>query len=319
MRNLIVAGVAVIILIITLTTALYVVDETEQVVVTRFGEVRDVRTQPGLYLKAPFGVDSVTSYDRRLLRIDAPPAPFVDRDLNRMQIDVYARYRIVNPRQFLQTLNTETRAGQVLGNRINAALRAEVAERRREDIIGGDVELDAEGDPITDDEGNSVVRPTNTRTEILDNVLVAVQAELGQEELPFGVEMIDIRVKRADFPDEVRARIFERMRSDREKIARRLRAEGEEESRRRRAAADREVEVILAEADRDSNRLRGEGEAEAISILADALNQDPEFFAFRRSLDAYRQFLNQQSTMILSSESDLFKFLQSPEEAQDGK
>jgi membrane protease subunit HflC len=188
MRNLIVAGVAVIILIITLTTALYVVDETEQVVVTRFGEVRDVRTQPGLYLKAPFGVDSVTSYDRRLLRIDAPPAPFVDRDLNRMQIDVYARYRIVNPRQFLQTLNTETRAGQVLGNRINAALRAEVAERRREDIIGGDVELDAEGDPITDDEGNSVVRPTNTRTEILDNVLVAVQAELGQEELPFGVE-----------------------------------------------------------------------------------------------------------------------------------
>jgi membrane protease subunit HflC len=317
MRNLIVAGVAVIILIITLTTALYVVDETEQVVVTRFGEVRDVRTQPGLYLKAPFGVDSVTSYDRRLLRIDAPPAPFVDRDLNRMQIDVYARYRIVNPRQFLQTLNTETRAGQVLGNRINAALRAEVAERRREDIIGGDVELDAEGDPITDDEGNSVVRPTNTRTEILDNVLVAVQAELGQEELPFGVEMIDIRVKRADFPDEVRARIFERMRSDREKIARRLRAEGEEESRRRRAAADREVEVILAEADRDSNRLRGEGEAEAISILADALNQDPEFFAFRRSLDAYRQFLNQQSTMILSSESDLFKFLQSPEEAQE--
>ena len=120
MRNLIVAGVAVILLIITLTTALYVVDETEQVVVTRFGEVRDVRTQPGLYLKAPFGVDRVTSYDRRVLRIDAAPSPFLDRDINILQIDVYARYRIVNPRQFLQTLVTEARAGETLGNRSTA-------------------------------------------------------------------------------------------------------------------------------------------------------------------------------------------------------
>jgi membrane protease subunit HflC len=105
------------------------------------------------------------------------------------------------------------------------------------------------------------------------------------------------------------------MRTDRQKIADQLRAEGEQEALTRRADADRQAEVILAEADRDANRLRGEGEAQAISILADALNQNPEFFSFRRSLDAYRQFLNQQSTMILSSESDLFKFLQSPEEA----
>ena len=230
MRNLIVAGVAVILLIITLTTALYVVDETEQVVVTRFGEVRDVRTQPGLYLKAPFGVDRVTSYDRRVLRIDAAPSPFLDRDINILQIDVYARYRINNPRQFLQTLVTEARAGETLGNRINGALRAEIAERRREEIIGGDVELDAEGNPITDAEGNSLVRPTDTRTEILDKVLIAVKEELSQEDPPFGVEMIDIRIKRADFPDEVRAGIFERMRTDRQKIADRLRAEGEQGS-----------------------------------------------------------------------------------------
>jgi len=295
-----------------LTTSLYVVDETEQVVVTRFGEVRAVQTTPGLYVKAPFGVDSVTSYDKRVLRIDAPPDRFLDEDINILEIDVYARYIISNPRDFLQTLNTEDNARRVPGQRINAALRAEVAERSREEIIGGDVELDQEGEPITDDEGNSVVRPTNTRTEILDKVLLEVQEDLAQENPSFGVEMIDIRVKRADFPAEVAGRIFERMRSDREKISRRLRAEGEEEARGRRAAAEREVEVILAEADRDANRLRGEGEAEAISILADALNQNPEFFSFRRSLEAYRQFLNQQSTMILSSESDLFRFLQSP-------
>ena len=108
------------------------------------------------------------------------------------------------------------------------------------------------------------------------------------------------------------------MRSDREKIARRLRAEGEEEARSRRAQADREVEIILAKAERDAARLRGEGEAQAISILADALNRDPDFFTFRRSLDAYRQFLSTQSTMILSSDSDLFRFLQSSGELEAG-
>ena len=314
MAKLIIAGVVVILLIVVLTTSLYVVDETEQVVVTRFGDVRAIQTTPGLYVKAPFGVDSVTSYDKRVLRIDAPPDRFLDRDINILEIDVYARFRIARPRDFLQTLNTEDNANRVLGQRINAALRAEIAERSREEIIGGDVEVDSAGEPITDDEGNSVVRPTETRTEILDKVLIAVQEDLAQESPPFGVEMIDIRIKRADFPTEVAGRIFERMRSDREKISRRLRAEGEEEARGRRAAAEREVEVILAEADRDADRLRGEGEAEAISILANALNQDPDFFSFRRSLEAYRQFLNQQSTMILSSESDLFKFLQSPGE-----
>ena len=316
MRNLVIAGVVILVALITLFTSLYVVDETEQVVVTRFGDVRAIQTSPGLYLKAPFGVDRVISYDRRVLRIDAPPGPFLDKDINILEIDVYARYVIIDPHNFLQTLNTQENASQVLGQRINAALRAEIAERSREEIIGGDVALDEEGNPITDIEGNSLVNPTDTRTVILDDVLASVQADLGTERPSFGVEMIDIRIKRADFPSEVAGRIYERMRSDREKIARRLRAEGEEEARSRRASADREVEIILAKADRDAARLRGEGEASAISILADALNRDPEFFTFRRSLEAYRQFLSTQSTMILSSESDLFRFLQSSGELE---
>ena len=311
MTKLVIAGVAVLILVIAIFTALYVVDETEQVVVTRFGDVRAVQTKPGLYVKAPFGVDRVVSFDRRVLRIDATPDRFLDKDINILEIDVYARYRITDPRNFLITLRNQESGSSVLGQRINAALRAEVAERSREEIIGGDVELDTDGNPITDAEGNSLVRPTNTRTEILDQVLLNVKEDLAKENPTFGVEMIDIRIKRADFPGEVAGRIFERMRSDREKIARRLRAEGEEEARSRRAAADREVEIIVAEAERDANRLRGEGEAQAIAILSDALNRDPEFFAFRRSLDAYREFLSTQSTMILSSESELFRFLQS--------
>ncbi len=312
MRNLIIAGIVVILAIITLTTSLYVVDETEQVVVTRFGDVRAVQTEPGLYLKAPFGVDAVTSYDKRLLRIDAPPDRFLDRDINILEIDVYGRFRISNPREFLQTLNTEENARRVLAQRINSSLRAEVAERSREEIIGGDIELDESGEPVTDDEGNSRVRPTNSRTEMLNDVIAAVQANLAQESPPFGVEMLDIRIKRADFPSEVAGRIFERMRSDREKISRRLRAEGEEEARTKRAGADREVEVILAEADRDAARLIGDGEAQAISILAESLNKDPDFFSFQRSLHAYHTSLNQRTTVILSSEADIFKFLQSP-------
>ncbi len=311
MRNLVIAGVVVILALIVISQTLYVVQETEQVVVTRFGDVKSTRTSPGLYVKAPF-VDSITTYDRRLLRIDAPPSQFLDRDINILEIDVYGRFLITDPRAFLQTLTTEDNARTILAQRINSSLRAEVAERSREEIIGGDVELDDSGEPVTDDEGNSRVRATNSRTELLDDVKVAVQENLATESPSFGVEMIDIRVKRADFPQEVAGRIFERMRSDREKISRRLRAEGEEEARTRRAAADREVEVILAAADRDADRLRGDGEAQAISILAESLNKDPEFFSFRRSLDAYKAFLNQQTTVILSSESEIFKFLQSP-------
>ena len=311
MRNLVIAGVVVIVALIVISQALYVVQETEQVVVTRFGDVKSVHTSPGLYVKAPF-VDTITSYDRRLLRIDAPPSQFLDRDINILEIDVYGRYKIVDPRAFLQTLTTEDNARSILAQRINSSLRAEVAERSREEIIGGDVELDESGEPVTDDEGNSRVRATDSRTELLDDVRIAVQENLAQEDPSFGVEMVDIRVKRADFPQEVAGRIFEWMRSDREKISRRLRAEGEEEARTRRAAADREVEVILAAADRDSNRLRGDGEAQAIAILAESLNKDPEFFSFRRSLDAYKEFLNQETTLILSSESEIFKYLQSP-------
>ena len=313
MRNLVIAGVIVVLALIVISQSLFVVQETEQVVVTRFGDVRSVHTSPGLNIKAPF-VDTVTSYDKRLLRIDAPPSQFLDKDINILEIDVYGRFRINHPRAFLQTLTTEENARSILAQRINSSLRAEVAERNREEIIGGNVELDESGEPVTDDEGNSRVLPTNSRTELLQDVIAAVQTNLAQEDPSFGVEMIDIRIKRADFPQEVAGRIFERMRSDREKISRRLRAEGEEEARTRRAAADRDVEVILAAADRDADRLRGDGEAQAISILAESLNKDPDFFSFRRSLEAYTEFLNNRTTLILSTDAPIFKFLQSPGE-----
>jgi membrane protease subunit HflC len=310
-KSLIVVVVLVIIGIIVLRQSLFTVNETEQVLVTRFGEVKGVKTAPGLYTKAPF-TDTATHYSRRILLVDNLPERMLDKDLNVLEIDVYARYKIVDVVHFRKRLGTEESARITLGQRVNAALRAEVAVRTREEIIGGRPVQDSAGNVVVDDEGNSRVTPTNTRTEILDKVLGEVRRDLAQEQEPFGVEMIDVRIKRADFPGEVAERIFARMRSEREKIARRLRAEGDEEAQRIRAQASKLQEVILAEADRDSNILRGEGEAEAIRRLAEALKEDPEFFAFRRSLEAYRKFMNQQTTVILPADSDLFRFLQSP-------
>ena len=311
MKTLITVGVIAVIALVLINTGLYVVDVTEQVIVTRFGEVQSVKTAPGLYVKLPI-VDTVSTYDRRVLRIDAPPQRMLDRDINILEIDAYARYKIIDSVQFRKTLQSTGNAGRVLGQRINASLRAAVAERNREQIIGGDVELDDQGNPVTDEEGNTQVVATETRTDMLNQVLASIRQDLQQEDEQFGIEMLDVRIKRADFPTEVSGRVFERMRSERERIARSRRAEGEEEARRTRAGADREVEIILAGADRESNRLRGEGEAEAIRILAEALNEDPEFFAFQRSLEAYRSFLQSETTVILSSEADVFKFLQGP-------
>ena len=313
MRNLLIIGGLLIFAIILFSCSVYTVDQTEQAILTRFGEVQgDVKTNPGLYFKAPFNIDKVTTYDKRLLRIDAPPQEMLDKNLLLLDIDVYARYRIVDAVQFRKTLSTEENARRTLGQRVNAVLRAEVTQLERSEIIGGDVETDEEGLAITDDEGNAEVTSTETRTEMLSRVLASVVADLADEPEDFGVEMVDVRIKRADFPAAVSGRVFARMESEREKIARRLRAEGEERSRTIRAEANRDVEVILAGADRTSNRLRGQGEAEAISILAEALGADPEFFAFRRSLDAYRQIFDQGTTVIMSADADLFQFLDNP-------
>ena len=311
MRILVIIGVLVIVGLIVTTQSLFTVDETEQVIVTRFGEVREVRRNPGLYLKVPF-VDSVTSYDKRVLRIDAPADSFLDKDTDILEIDVYARYQIVDPIQFRKTLITESTARDVLGNRINSALRAVIATRDREEIIGGKLERDELDNPVVDEAGNTIVEPTESRTEILAEVLAAVTEALKQEPEQFGIVMIDVRVKRADFPSEVANEIFERMRSDRLKIATGLRSEGEEESKKIRAIASRDREVLLANADKESSIRRGAGEAEAIRILAEALQRDPEFFAFRRSLEAYEAFLNERTTVILPADSELFRFLEQP-------
>ena len=292
--------------------SLYVVDVTEQVIVLRFGEVRDTRQFPGLYVKAPF-VDNVVRFDKRILRIDAPPVAMPDKEKQNLSIDSYARYRIVDPVQFRKTLQNEVNARSRLGDIVTSTLRDRIALRNRFEIIGAEPILDEAGNPVVDDDRLPLFEGRETRSELLAEVLSDVRQTVGDQQ--FGIEIIDVRIKRADFPDSVTPSIYTRMRAERNRIATRFRAEGEEEDLKIRAVANRDREVILAEAERESNEIRGEGEAEAISILAEALNEDPDFFAFRRSLQAYQTVLGQQDTIILSADAPLFDFLDSPNQS----
>lgn len=316
MRNLIIIAIVVIVGLVLLRQALYVVDITEQVIILRFGEVVNTRTTPGLNAKLPF-VDNVVRLDKRILRIDAPPVSMPDREKENLVIDVYARYRITDPVQFRKTLQTENTARSRLGDIVISTLRDRVAQRDREEIIGAKPLVDATGATVVDEEGLPQVEPQETRTEILDEVFNEVR-NITQQGDGFGIEMIDVRIKRADFPEAVTNSIYTRMRAERNRIAARFRAVGEERDRIIRAETDRERDVIVATAERDSNRIRGEGEAEAISILANALNRNPELFSFLRSLEAYQRIIQQQDTIILSSDAPLFDYLTGPTVVQEG-
>ena len=309
MKILVVLGGLALVALIVISQSLYVVDLTEQVIITRFGNPQSVRSNPGLYVKAPF-VDTVLRFDKRVLRIDAPAVSMPDIEKQNMTIDSYARYRIVDPLQFFKTLQTENTARTRLGDIVTSSLRDEIARSSRTQIIGAERVLDENDVPVIDEDGLPIIEPSESRTELLENVFEATKNRV--EEGKFGVDIIDVRMKRADFSDRVQDSIYNRMRAERNRIATRFRSEGEEEDLKIRAQANKQREIILAEAERTGSEVRGRGEAEAIRILADALNRDPEFFAFRRSLESYQKFLNQRTTVILSSEADVFKFLQEP-------
>lgn len=323
MRNLIIIAIVIIVALVLLRQSLYVVDVTEQVIILRFGEVVKTKLSPGLDVKVPF-VDTVVRLDKRILRIDAPPVSMPDREKENLVIDIYARYRIIDPVQFRKTLQTESNARSRLGDIVTSTLRDRVALRDRTDIIGAKTQLDEVGVPVVDPEGLPLVEAQETRTHILDEVLLEVQRITGDnpdttQREDFGIEMIDVRIKRADFPEAVTASIYTRMRAERNRIAAAYRAEGEEEDRKIRAATDRDRDVILAQAEQRSNEIRGEGEARAINLLASALNRDPELFDFLRSLEAYQRIIQGHDTIIMSSDAPLFDYLAGPLAPEGGR
>ncbi len=249
---------------------LYTVDETQMAVVTRFGDPVATNRMPGLKLKAPF-IDTVNYFDKRLLLFDAPPDSLLTRDKKRLIIDVYARGRIVDPLLFFERLRTESQATTRAVGIISSELRTEVAGDNQAEII------------------------TTKRQDIMSQVKDNVSPKL----LEFGIEVVDLRIKRADFPNEIADSVYARMQAERKRIADRERAEGAEVDARVRADVDKQATIIRAQAERDGDITRGCGEAEAVKIFAEALEQDPEFYTFQRSLEAYRAFLTRNTTVVM--------------------
>ncbi len=263
----------------------FIVDEKELAIVTRFGEVQQSIRSPGLYTKTPF-IDTTTYFDRRLLSFDAPPESLLTKDKKRLIIDVYARGRIVDPVLFRETVQTESQGKARAVDIITSELRREIASDNQAEII------------------------TTKREDIMKRVQILVQPKLRE----FGIDIIDVRIKRADFPPEIAESVYARMQSERKRKADKERAEGQEIDAQVRAAVDREAAIIKATAQRKAEITRGEGEAEAIKIFAAAIAADPEFYGFQRSLEAYRKIFESNTTVVLPADSDLFEFLQS----QDG-
>ena len=263
--------------------SVFTVQQIESALVLQLGEPKRVLTDPGLYFKIPV-IQNVIRIDNRILHLDAAPAEVIASDQKRLVADAYLRYRITDPLLFFQAVTTEAAANLRLQSLLESALRETLGTQPLNAIISGQ------------------------RLALMETV---TQVTSGQA-AGLGIEVVDVRIKRADLPEENSQAVYQRMRTGREQEARQIRAEGAEAALRTRAFADREVTVILANAQRDSEILRGLGDAKAIELFAEAFGKDIEFFSFYRSMQAYRTALGaDDTTMVLSPDSDFFKFFSS--------
>ena len=268
------------------SNSLYVVDETQRAVKLRFGEVIEENIPPGLHFKVPI-TQTVRKFDTRVLTLDTDTSRYLTLEQKAVIVDSYVMWQVVNPTRYYEaTAGDEMMASRLIQPRVDESLRNEFGRLDLQQIIA-------------ERRDDLMIRPT----EELDALM--------REEL--GVSVRDIRVKRIDLPQDVSAAVFERMRSEREREAREWRAQGQEEAERIRANADRRRHVLLAQATERAETLRGEGDAEAAAIFSEAYGQDLEFFAFWRSLNAYRDsFDGEQDMLVLDPTSDFFRYLRSP-------
>jgi len=283
MNNLMKTVIALLILLIGANSTLYVVSEFERGVKLQFGKLVEADIQPGLHVKIPF-VDNVRIFDARILTVDAQPASFFTVEKKRLIVDSYAKWRIANVETYYKaTGGVESVAQNRLANRVNNGLRNQFGTRTLREVVSGERDLLMKN--ITDELNASVLNS-------------------------LGIEVVDVRVKRIDLPQEVSSQVFRRMTAERDKEARELRSTGKERAEKIRASADRERTIEVANAYRDAEELRGEGDAKAAAVYAAAYQQDPEFYAFMRSLNAYKAaFANKGDIMLVEPDSDFFKYL----------
>lgn len=279
-KSLLLLGVLVIVLGIVALSGTYTVHQTQQAIVLMLGNPKRVVTEAGLKFKIPF-FENVLFYEKRVLNLDPPVESILLADQKRLLVDAFARYRIINALEFFKTVRTENGVRQRLSPIVNASLRGVLGNTTLASVLSGE------------------------RAEIMLNIRQTVN----QEAKRFGIEVVDVRIGRADFPDQISKDVYARMRSEREREASEFRAQGFEQAQRIRSTADRESTVIRAEAKREAEIERGKGEGARTRTLNDAYGQDAEFFNFYRSMQAYTGALTSESTfMVLSPDSEFFDF-----------
>jgi|TARA_B110000444_G_scaffold95719_2_gene90637 membrane protease subunit HflC len=280
-RNIIILAILAFTIMLT-SGFFFVVDQTKQVIVLQFGEPKAVHQTPGLKFKLPF-IQNVVYYDSRVLNLDPAQEEVILRDQKRVVVDTIVRYVIKDPLKFFQTTRTELALIDRLGRIINSSVRGVISQYYLNDLL------------------------SETRNKIMAEILINVK----EDEKNFGIEIVDLRLKRTELTNEVQSNVFDRMKTEREREANLLRAEGQEISQKIKATADRQKIEIVAEADKQSNILRGTGEAARNKILNDAFARDPDFFEFIRSMEAYTDtFKDGSTTMVISPDSDFFEFFE---------
>ena len=262
-------------------TTVYIVDETEQVVVLAFGKPVKTITKPGLNFKLPAPLQVAVTFDKRLLEYDVPPEEVLSMDKKTLIMDNYVRWRIVDPLLFLKTVQAIPTAKTRLDDIVYSELRQELGIHDMVEII------------------------TETRDLIMDKVTAASN----EESEKYGIEVVDVRIRRVDLPSENEASIYARMEAERNRKANMFRSEGEEEAQKIRAKTERDKTVILADAYKISQEIRGEGEARALDIYASSFSKDPKFYEFVRTLETYEKVIDKKTTLVLPGDSKLFKEL----------
>jgi len=269
---------------LALYSSAFIVHQNEQALVLRFGEAQPAITTPGLKWKMPF-IDTVEKFDKRILDLDTTEQEVTAADQQRLIVDAYARYRIIDLLKFYQNVRYEDRVREVVGPLIESEIRRVLGSATLQEVV------------------------KDKREALMKEIAAKVNIE-GRD---YGLEVVDVRIKRADLPQENLVKVYDRMRADRIREATELRAQGEAESNRVRANADKDVTIIKATATQKSDQIRGDGEAERSRIFADAFGQDPDFFRFYRSMQAYSTSLKPEDTrMLLSPNSEFFRYFEDP-------
>ena len=282
--NLILGGLAATIVLFSLTA--FTVDQRQAAMIFQLGEIVDVKTQPGLYFKVPF-LQNVRYFDSRILTLDSQePERFITSEKKNVLVDSFVKWRIIDVNKYYVSVGgDEARAKTRLSQTVNDSLRAEFGKRTVHDVVSGQ----------------------------RDQIMEILRQKADQDARKIGVQVLDVRLKRVDLPQEVSESVYQRMEAERKRVANELRSTGAGEAEKIRADADRQREVILAEAYREAQRTKGEGDAKAAAIYADAYSPNPEFYAFYRSLEAYRQtFKSKSDVLVLDPSSEFFKYLKSP-------